>query len=124
MAKSSVITDKERAHIEARIEAGLTVEAWEGAYAWLGAEIPKRKAAEKEAAAELRSTEDVEEPASESQLNAVAELMHDIRTTPAERAGLKKMLDDSPTADRVASAINRVEKAIADRTDAAEQAAS
>jgi hypothetical protein len=127
MAKSSVITDKERAHIEARIERGLTVEEWEGAYAWLGAEIPKRKAAAKEAAETIRGAgaeEDAtaEEGASEGALNTIAELMHHGLITDDERASIQKGLDSAPTAAWAVKVIDRLERVIADRGDAQEAA--
>lgn len=55
MAKSHVITDKERESIEKRIARGLTVAEWEAAYQWLGAEIPARKKVEAEDAAQERA---------------------------------------------------------------------
>lgn len=85
MAKSSVITDDERAMIEKRIERGLTVEEWEGAYAWLGEQIPARKKAAKGAGPE-------DKPATEAQLNAIAEAMHHPEITDEERGKVQTWL--------------------------------
>lgn len=120
MAKSSVITDDERGAIEKRIERGLTVEEWEGAYAWLGETIPARKKAAKEA--EAVEDAPAEEGASEGALNTIAELMHHGLITDTERASIQKGLDNAPTAAWAVKVIDRLNRLIADRADAQEAA--